>query len=308
MSHNHDGHSHGDGSGKRILIALALNVGITVAQIVGGVISGSLALLGDAAHNGSDAASLGIAYGAQRVARHPADRRFTFGYERAKTVGALINLTVLYVIALYLGVQGVRRLIDPPEVEGLIVLIVGAIAFVEDLASVLVLWKGAEGNLNVKAAAIHLIGDTLATVGVLVSGALILWKGITWADPAITLAIAVYIVVHATVEMRKVVGLLMERAPEDFDVEALAEAAERVEGVQALRHVHAWRLDEERTALEATVAVRGGMNVEEVEAVKDRLRDVIRERFDIDHATFETVPAEAGGARADEDAGLIADE
>ena len=303
MPHDHAHKGHGDASGTRILIAFALNVGITVAQIVGGVISGSLALLGDAAHNGSDAASLGIAYGAQRLSRRPADRRFTFGYERAKTIGALINLTVLYVIALFLGYQGVRRLIDPPEVEGLTVLIVGGIAFVEDLASVLVLWKSAEGNLNVKAAAIHLIGDTLATVGVLASGALILWQGITWVDPAITLAIAVYIVVHATVEMRKAVGLLMERTPKDLDVEALAEVAEGVEGVQTLRHVHVWRLDEEQTALEARLAVRGGMDAEEVEAVKDQLRRILRERFGIDHATFETVPS-----NADRDAGLIADE
>ena len=241
MSQDPNNHGHGDASGTRILIAFALNIGITVAQIIGGMLSGSLALLGDAAHNGSDAVSLGIAYGAQRLARRPANRRFTFGYERAKTIGALINLTTLYVIALYLGYQGVRRLLNPPEVEGLTVLIVGAIAFVEDLASVLVLWKSMKGNLNVKAAAIHLIGDTLATVGVLISGALILWQGITWVDPAVTLAIAAYIVVHATIEMREVIGLLMERSPEDLDVADVREAAEGVEGVQALRHVHAWR-------------------------------------------------------------------
>lgn len=289
MSHQHEAHEHGDASGTRILIALALNVGITVAQIIGGMLSGSLALLGDAAHNGSDAASLGIAYGAQRFSRRPADCRYTFGYERAKTIGALVNLTILYVIALYLGVQGVRRLIDPPEVEGLTVLIVGAIAFVEDLASVLVLWKSASGNMNVKAAAIHLIGDTAATLGVLLSGTLILWQGITWVDPAVTLAIAVYILIHATIEMRKVVGLLMERAPKDLDMSTLVKAAEGVDGILRLRHVHVWRLDEERTALEARVIVEGKLRVEEAEAIKERLRDVLHQRFGIDHATFETV-------------------
>lgn len=308
MSHDHHGHHHDDAAGWRILVALGLNVGITVAQIVGGLLSGSLALLGDAAHNGSDAAALGIAYVAQRLSRRPADRHFTFGYERAKAVGALVNLTALYVIALYLGYEGVRRLFDPPEVEGLTVLIVGGIAFVEDLLSVLVLWKSAEGNVNVKAAAIHLIGDTLATVGVLVSGALILWQGITWVDPAVTLAIAAYIVVHATIEMRKVIRLLMERVPEGFDVEALAREAGAVEGVEGLLHVHVWALDEGRTALEARVAVRGGMSVAETEGVKDRLRALAHERHGVEHATFETVPAEAGGTDAAGDAGLIADE
>lgn len=290
MDHNHDSPDHNDTSGRRILVALGLNIGITVAQVVGGILSGSLTLLSDAAHNGSDAAALGIAYAAQRLARRPADRNFTFGYERAKTIGALVNLTVLYVVASYLGYEGVRRLFNPPEVEGLTVLIVGGIAFVEDLLSVLVLWKSTHGSLNVKAAAIHLIGDTAATLGVLLAGALIHWQGIPWVDPAVTLAIAVYIVVHATVEMRKAVGLLMEQTPKDLDLGEIVRAAERVDGVRTLRHVHVWRLDEDRTALEGRVAVRSGLTVAEAEAVKERLREVLRDRFRIDHATFDVVP------------------
>lgn len=303
MNHQHDTHTHdhGDLSGRRILIALALNVAITVTQIIGGILSGSLALISDAAHNGSDAAALGIAWGAQKLSRRPADHQYTFGYERAKAIGALINLTTLYVIALYLIYEGITRLINPPEVQGMIMLVVGGIAFVEDLLSVLVLWKSMKGNVNVKAAAIHLIGDTVATIGVVISGALILWKGMSWIDPAITLAIAVYIIVHASLEMRKVMDLLMERAPEDLDLEALADASREVPGVLDIRHVHVWRLDEARTAMEAVIVVEAGLRIEAVEAVKSRLRRVLRDDFGIEHATFEIEAPNPNG-----DSGLIA--
>jgi cobalt-zinc-cadmium efflux system protein len=303
MSHDHAPHDHDlkDVSGRRIVIALALNVALTITQIIGGLLSGSLALLSDAAHNGSDAAALGIAWGAQKLARRPADHQYTFGYERAKAIGALINLTTLYVIALYLIYEGISRLIHPPEVQGMIMLIVGGIAFVEDLLSVLVLWKSTKGNVNVKAAAIHLIGDTVATVGVVLSGALILWKGIVWIDPVITLAIAVYIIIHASMEMRKVTGLLMERAPDDLDLHALADASREVPGVLDIRHVHVWRLDESRTAMEAVVVVNADLRMEAVEEIKTRLRRVLAHDFGVAHAVFETEAPNPDG-----DAGLIA--
>ena len=275
------------GAGKRLLIAFALNVGITAAEIVGGVLSGSLVLLSDAAHNATDAASLAIAYGAERLSARPASARYTFGYGRAKTIGALVNLTTLYVIALYLVYAGIKRLLDPPEVDGTVLLIVGAVAFVEDLASVLVLRTKMGGDLGVKAVAIHLIGDTLATVGVIASGALVLWKGITWVDPAVTLAIAVYLLVHATVEMRETVGLLMERAPDGLDLFEMVRAAEHVDGVRALGHVHAWSLDESRTAVEARVAVDPSLDRDAAVGVLARVRAVLADDFDVHHVALE---------------------
>lgn len=291
MSHDHastDGGADDGGTGKRLLVAFVLNVGITVAEIVGGVLSGSLVLLSDAAHNASDAASLAIAYGAERFSKRPASARYTFGYDRAKTVGALVNLTTLYVIALYLIYAGVERLLNPVEdLNGMTLLIVGAVAFVEDLASVLVLRKKMKGDLGVKAVTIHLIGDTLATAGVIVSGALIMWKGITWVDPAVTLAIAAYLIVHATVEMRETVGLLMERAPDGLDLFEMVRAAERVDGVRQLGHVHAWALDEQRTAVEARVWVDPSLDRAAAVAVLDRVRGVLTGDFDVHHVTLE---------------------
>ncbi len=287
MAHDDPSGDAEKGTGTRLLVAFALNVGITVAELVGGILSGSLVLLSDAAHNATDAASLAVAYGAERLSTRPASARYTFGYGRAKTVGALVNLTTLYVIALYLVYAGIKRLLDPPEVDGTILLIVGAVAFVEDLASVLVLRKKMGGDLGVKAVAIHLIGDTLATVGVIASGALILWKGIAWVDPAVTLAIAVYLLVHATVEMRETVGLLMERAPDGLDLFAMVRAAERVDGVRGLAHVHAWALDESRTAVEARVAVDPALDRAAAVGVLARVRAVLADDVDVHHVALE---------------------
>ena len=285
--HSH-GHSHGkDASTTRLIIALFLNVGITVAQVVGGLLSGSLSLLADAAHNGSDAASLGISYGARKVARRPADRRRTFGYERAELIGAMINLVTLFVIALYLAYAAVDRFFSPEDVGGTTMLIVGAIAFVEDAISVWLLSKDIKGSQNIRAAFIHLVGDTLATVGVMVGAVLIMLYDITWVDPAVTLAIAVYIAVHGYIEIKKTIAILMESVPKGFDLEGMARAVEAMDGVRDVHHVHVWRLDERRVAMEAHVAVEGITELRELDALKARIKARLEKDYGVGHATLE---------------------
>lgn len=279
-------HDASDTGGARLLIALALNVGITVAQVIGGLLANSLALLSDAAHNASDAASLGISYGARRLSRRPADAQLTFGYARAETVGAMVNLTTLVVIALYLLAQGIQRLSEPPDVPGATLLIVGAIAFVEDLLSVWVLRREMARSLNVRSAVLHLIGDTASTVAVMLSGALILWRGVTWVDPALTIAISLFLLYQGVKELRKAIRVLMDATPPGFEVDRLVAAARAVEGVRDLRHVHVWRLDEHRTALEAhvSVAVR---DVRDAERIRSHLKRRFEDGFDIAHSTLE---------------------
>lgn len=287
MAHDHDYvDDQAEAGGKNLIIALFLNVGITAAQVIGGVLSGSLSLLADAAHNGSDAASLGISYGARRISRRPADVVRTFGYNRAEVIGALINLTTLFVIATFLIYQAVRRLSSPPEVDGMTMLVVGAIAFVEDGISTWLLYRGAKSSLNVRAAFIHMLGDTLATLGVLLGGFLIMRYGLHWIDPAITAAIAIYLIVHGYVEIRKAIGILMESAPEGFDFDRMVQEVEALEGVDDLHHVHVWRLDERRVALEAHVAVRE-RDLSAVEEIKNRIKTLLRDDFNVAHATLE---------------------
>jgi len=273
------------GKGKRLLIAVALNVGITVAQIVGGLISGSLSVLADAAHNASDAASLGISYGAWRVSKRNPDQHRTFGYNRAETIGALINLTTLFVIAFYLLYEAGNRLLHPQDVGGWTMIIVGVIALVEDALSVWVLSKD-RGSLNVKSAFLHMVADTMATVGVIIGGVLILLFGITWVDPLITAAISIYIFIHAYHHIRSAIGLLMESAPKDFDMNGMVAQMLSVGTVEGVHHVHVWRLDEERTAVEAHVSV-SSRDLAEADRVRRELKDMLRDRYGVAHAILE---------------------
>jgi cobalt-zinc-cadmium efflux system protein len=291
------GHTHADdedesGKGKRLLTALVLNVGITVAQIVGGVISGSLSVLADAAHNASDAASLGISYGAWLISKRRPDQHRTFGYRRAETIGALINLTTLFVIALYLLYEAGIRFLNPQDVGGWTMIIVGVIAAVEDALSVWVLSKD-RGSLNVKSAFLHMIADTAATFGVIIGGILILLYDITWVDPLITAAIAIYIFVHAFHQIRSAVALLMESAPEGFDVDHMVREMTSMVAVEGVHHVHVWQLDEGRTAMEAHIAV-SERDLVAVDRIRRGLKDMLRDRFGVAHATLEVEFAQGG--------------
>ena len=287
MSHQH---AHGEqtpqGGSWRLVAALLLNVAIVAAQIVGGLLSGSLSLLADAAHNGSDAVSLGISYRARKIAGRKADRRRTFGYNRAELIGAMINLTTLFVIAFYLIYEAIRRFVSPSEVEGTTILIVSAIAFVEDALSVWLLAREMKGSLNIRAAFIHLFADTLSTIGVMAGGLLIYFYGVYWVDPAVTAAIAVYILVHSYVEIRKTIRILMESAPEGFDFDRMVREVEELDGVSDIHHVHVWQLDEHRTALEAHLTVRP-RDLEAIAAVKRRVKAKLRDDFDVEHTTLE---------------------
>ena len=287
MSHDHDHHHHQEGqSGKNLLIAFFLNLGITGAQIVGGILSGSLALVADAAHNASDAASIGIAYRARQIAQRRANPKYTFGYNRAEVIGALINLTTLFVIAIYLAWQAVSRFMNPQPIDGTTMLIVGGIACVEDALSVWVLFRGQRDKMNVRAVMIHLVGDTLATLGVMIGALIIMFYGIYWIDPAITAAIALYIFIHAFVEIRSSISMLMDTAPENFDFDWMVREVEGLGGVDNLHHVHVWRIDEERVALEAHLAVNE-QDLDQIEDIKRRVKNKLEGDFGIKHATLE---------------------
>ena len=289
MSHNHEGQS-----GSNLLAAFFLNVGITGAQIIGGILSGSLALLADAAHNASDAVSIGIAYRARQITRRRANPKYTFGYNRAEVIGALINLTTLFVIAVYLAWQAVDRFMNPQTIEGTTMLIIGGIAFVEDALSVWVLFRGQWHKMNVRAVMIHLVGDTLATLGVMIGALLIMFYDIYWIDPTLTAAIALYIFIHAFVEVRKSISLLMDTAPEDFDFDRMVREVEGLSGVDDLHHVHVWRIDEERVALEAHMAVTE-QDLDQIEDIKRRVKNRLEGDFGIKHATLEIEIAGATG-------------
>lgn len=290
----HEGHSHGltrggemrQVSDSRLLWSVALNQVLTVAQIVAGIVSGSVALLSDAAHNFNDANALLIAYVARRISRKKASRRYTFGYRRAELIGAMINLTLLGAIGAYLIYEGVKRLIEPEPIIGWLMAAAAGLAIVVDVGTAVLLWAMSRGSLNVRAAFIHNLVDALASVAVLVGAAAIIWLDWTWVDPVLTLIIAGYVLWQVVTMLPQAARVLMEGSPEGLDFDALVERVQSLDGVEGLHHVHLWQLDENHRAIEAHVVIRPDRG-EELEGIKRRVKRLLAEEFHVEHSTLE---------------------
>ena len=285
MGHEHHHHHDVDALGDRRLgWAIAINMLLTLAQIIGGILSGSLALIADALHNFSDAASLLIAWIARRIGRQPADYFKTFGYKRAEVIAALINLVILVVVGLYLVYEALWRMYEPQVIEGWMVVIVAGVALVIDVATAILTFTMSKNSMNIRAAFLHNVSDALASVGVVIAGSLILLYGWYWTDTALTLLIAGYVLYQAATLLPQTIHILMEGTPEDISIEEMINAMESVEGVKNVHHVHLWQLDEHKNALEAHVIID---NFGKLEAIKSALKSEIEQRFSIVHSTLE---------------------
>ena len=279
-------------SDGRLIVAVVINGLLTVAQLIGGMVAGSLALVADAMHNFSDAASLGIALFARRVARRPADELHTFGYRRAEIIGALINLTTLIVVALYLLGEAALRFFEREPINGWIVVWVAGLALVIDLGTAMLTYAMSKDNLNVRAAFVHNLSDAGASVGVMVAGTLILLFGWYWTDLAVTVLISGYMLWQGAVMMRQTIHILMQGVPEGIEPGALAKKLGEIEGIEELHHIHVWQLDEHHRSLEAHVVIRED-DLVRMEELKAAIRGRLAEYFGIRHSTleFETVEA-----------------
>ena len=287
MPHDH-GHAHidPDSGDRRVAIAIWANGLLTVAQIVGGIFSGSLALIADALHNFSDMASLVIAFAARKIARRPADERMTFGYGRVEIVAALINYTTLIVIGFYLIYEGGMRMIDPPEVMGWTVVILGGIALVVDTLTAMLTYSMQKGSVNIRALFLHNLSDALASVAVIVGGTLIILYDMRWVDPAITIGIALYILYLSFTEIGAPIRTLMLGSPPDIDGNDVVRAIQIVDGVVDVHHVHLWQMQENAAALDCHIVVERD-RMGEADKIKENVKSVLHERFSIEHSTLE---------------------
>jgi cobalt-zinc-cadmium efflux system protein len=249
-------------------------------------LSGSLALIADALHNFSDMASLVIAFAARKIARRPADERMTFGYGRVEIVAALINYTTLIVIGFYLIYEGGMRMIDPPEVMGWTVVILGGIALVVDTLTAMLTYSMQKGSVNIRALFLHNLSDALASVAVIVGGTLIILYDMRWVDPAITIGIALYILYLSFTEIGAPIRTLMLGSPPDIDGNDVVRAIQIVDGVVDVHHVHLWQMQENAAALDCHIVVERD-RMGEADKIKENVKSVLHERFSIEHSTLE---------------------
>ncbi|MEC9463957.1 MAG: cation diffusion facilitator family transporter [Pseudomonadota bacterium] len=280
--HSHAGANSGD---KRVLWAVAANFLLTFAQIVGGILSGSLSLIADALHNFSDAASLVIAFAARRIARRPSDEIMTFGYVRAEIVAALINYTTLIIIGIYLLYEAVMRFIEPQPIEGWLVVMVAGIALLVDVVTAFLTYALSKESMNIRAAFVHNVADALGSLGVIAAGTLILLYQWDWVDPLVTLMIAAYVLWQAYSEIGGSIRLLMLGSPPGLDIKALVNTLRHMEGVDDVHHVHVWAIDEQQNAVEAHIVTKTAGS--RSETIKEQIKIALKEQYGIGHSTLE---------------------
>jgi cobalt-zinc-cadmium efflux system protein len=273
-------------SDARLIWSAVVNLALTVFEAVVGLLAGSLMLLADALHNLNDCASLLIALVARRIARRKADRRFTFGYKRAELIGAMINITTLVIVGLYLVYEAVVRFIAPKPVQGGLVMIAAGVALIVDVATAALLWAMARGSLNVRAAFVHNLSDAFSSVAVLIGGAVILAWGWTIVDPILTITIAGYVMIHGSGMFRRTASILMGGSPPDVDMDKLIAALGATDRVVDVHHVHVWELDEDKRAMEAHVVIPSTC-ASDLETIKQRLKNLLKTQFGIEHCTLE---------------------
>lgn len=261
-------------------------MGLTVAQVIGGVLSGSLALIADALHNFSDAISLIIAFAARKIARKPRDAAMTFGYGRIEIVAALVNYTTLIILGLYLLYEAAGRFLKPQPVAGWMIVIIAGIALAVDVATALLTYSLSKESMNIRAAFLHNVADALGSVAVIVAGTLIILYDWWIIDPIVTVLIAGYILWHAFLEIGPVIRILMLGSPPDIDTEAVLQAVLATEGVDGIHHAHFWQMTEHRAAFNAHVVIAAG-EWSRADAIKAAIKAALHQQFDIDHTVLE---------------------
>lgn len=282
--HNHHHHVVNE---KNLLAASVLNLVITVVEIAGGLLSGSLALLSDALHNLSDTFSTIIAYLAVLIGKREANQKKTFGYKRMEILAALINAVILIVMSVFLIREAWLRWQNPEPINSLIMLVVGMIGLLANVYAVIILRKDARNSINVKAAYIHLIGDSLSSVVVIIGGILIRIFKIDWIDPVITVVISLYIIRSGFVILKESVNILMQSAPENLDLKGIKKRVEKIPEVKNIHHIHAWMLTDREIHLEAHVELESDQRLSSVGHIREALEEQLQEEFGITHITLQ---------------------
>lgn len=284
-SHGHDhGAAYGEENRKRLKIVLGLVTLYLVAEVVGGLLTNSLALLADAGHMASDAGALALSLFAMWISRKPPTAKHTYGYYRTEILAALVNGATLVAISVYVVIEAVQRFSEPAHVEGGLMMVIAAGGLLVNLAGLWILNAGRSESLNVQGAWLHVLTDALGSVGAMVAGGLIWAFGWAWADPAASILISVLVLYSSWALLKEAVAVLMEGAPGNVDVDQVREAIRAVPGVRAVHDLHVWTITSGMVALSGHVVVG---DEDYTPVMLTRIRQPLHERFGIDHVTVQ---------------------
>jgi len=285
MGHNH--HKQENASNKSLLLVTLLNVFITLAEIIGGIMANSLALLSDAIHNLSDTLAILLAYIAQRISRRESNERKTFGYKRVEILAAFFNALVLIGISAFLIYEAIRRFSDPEPIKGLLMFVVASAGLIFNLLAVLILRKHSDSSLNIRSAYLHLLGDTLSSVAVIIGGILIYYTDIYWIDPLITILISLYIIKETWSVFKQSADILMQAVPDNVDIHAITKDLGVIGGIENIHHVHVWSLSDHDLHFECHAELARDIPISETSRLRIQMENVLQEKYGIDHSTVQ---------------------
>lgn len=285
-SHNHT-HDHKDLKGRKLLITILLNIVITAAQVIGGLVSGSLSLISDALHNFSDVLSLIVSYVAAKLSQQKASINRTFGYKRAEILAAFINASTLVIVAIILIKEAIERFQNPQKIDSNLVIWLSLIAIFANGFSVLLLRKESSNNINLRSAYLHLLTDMLASVAVLVGGLLMKYYELFWVDSLLTLLIALYLIYVGYDLLRTSTKMLMLFTPEHINIKDVVRAVNKLPKVNKLHHVHIWNLSDHELHLEAHLDLTEDISTTEFNDLLLKIEELLHEEFDINHVTIQ---------------------
>jgi cobalt-zinc-cadmium efflux system protein len=300
MSHTHDhdhshghghahgghGHSHGRGANARQLtLALILTTAFLIAEVVGGLLTQSLALISDAAHMFTDAAGLAIALAAVKLGERPADAKRTFGYARFEILAAALNAVLLFLVALYILYEAYQRLVQPADVASLPMLGIAVLGLVVNLICMRILDAGKEESLNVKGAYLEVWADMLGSVGVMLAAAAIWLTDWNWIDPLVAVAIGLWVLPRTWALLRESLNILLQGVPEGIAIADVESALRGIPGLKDLHSLHIWSLTSGRNVLSAHIEI--GPDIDDAMAFRQRVEGMLHERFGLDHMTIQ---------------------
>ncbi len=285
MGHHH--HSHDTGSNRSLLLVTLLNVFITIVEVIGGIMSNSLALLSDALHNLSDTIAILLAYIAARVSQRKSNSKKTFGYKRIEILAAFFNALVLIGISAFLIYEAIIRFANPEPIKGLLMLIVASAGLLFNFLAVLLLKKHSGSSLNIRSAYLHLLGDTLSSFAVIVGGVLIYFFEIYWVDPLITVLISIYIIKETWYVFQQASNILMQATPPGIDLEKITTELEKIDGIANIHHVHIWGLSEKEFHFECHADLEKDISVSETNYLQKQMGIILHDNHDIGHITVQ---------------------
>ena len=281
--HIHRHHHHNEvtqKSVKLLILSFAINMLLSVAEIIGGIISGSVSLIGDALHNTSDAFSILIAVIAFKIGNKKASAKYTYGFKRAEIIGGFVNLILLFISGCYLLVEGIERLINPQQIDGLLIIWISVLALIIDALTAKISHHDAHHNSNMKMVFIHNLADAFGSIGVIISGLCIIWFDLYRVDGIVALIIAFYMIFQSVVSFPQIVNILMNAVPDNIDIEQVKNSLLAIKNIKNVHHLHLWCISEHNVAIECHIeSDNNDIIVEATQLLKDK--------FGITHCNFQ---------------------